>query len=484
MSTPINLDDHRKKKAAADVPAVQPMEVVDRLNKLHAVVTIGGKTSIMTERTSVHDQRRIDRTFSTRKDLELQYANDLHVVGVRNGKEIVQSADAIWIKSPQRRSYTELILDPRRAPGGDDEAGLFNLWNGFAFPMGPDFFKPAAAKKWARTRDHILKIVCRGDAKLFRWVCAWIAERLKHPERTAQVALVLMGGEGVGKGSFATNIIGGLYHPQHFVHVIDQEHLLGRFNMHLADGLMVFADEAFFAGDPRTVGRLKGLITESEILLEGKFLAPIRLRNQRAFILASNESLVIPAGIDARRFAVFQLDESHRGDHSYFAAIREELANGGREEMARYLMQEDFSDVNPYQAPQTEALTRQKELNFDPPVRWIFDKLNEGILPQLQAPSVAWSETGETVVEVSAAVTDYLSTGYMRKAHERHVRSAQTVLGIALAQFIPSRKTSRGSFNGCRVQQWVLPKLSTARAEFEKKLGAPYAWEEPMEKRK
>ena len=67
--------------------------VVARLNSEHAIVTVGGRTSVMTERPSEEHLGRIDRTFSRRQDLELYYSNDLHVVGVNEkGKQIIKTA--------------------------------------------------------------------------------------------------------------------------------------------------------------------------------------------------------------------------------------------------------------------------------------------------------------------------------------------------------------------------------------------------------
>ena len=92
----------------------------------------------------------------------------------------------------------------------------------------------------------------------------------------------------------------------------------------------MFVDEAFFAGDPSVKGKLNGLITEPEILLEAKFKMPVRFPNRRSFILASNDARVVPAGLDARRYGVLKVNESRKRDRKYFAALTKELDDGGR----------------------------------------------------------------------------------------------------------------------------------------------------------
>ena len=70
----------------------------------------------------------------------------------------------------------------------------------------------------------------------------------------------LRGRQGTGKGIFCTQF--GRLFGQHFVHVERSSHLTGHFNSHLKDKLIVYADEAFWAGDKKAEGVLKAMITE------------------------------------------------------------------------------------------------------------------------------------------------------------------------------------------------------------------------------
>src|SRR4030095_9825416 len=107
------------------------------------------------------------------------------------------------------------------------------------------------------------------------------------PERPAEVALVLRGGRGTGKGVFA-RAVGHLFGP-HFVHVSSARQLLGNFNAHLQDAIVVFADEVFLAGDRHVEVVLKTLITEPTIQIERKYRALVTAKNLIHLIIASNE---------------------------------------------------------------------------------------------------------------------------------------------------------------------------------------------------
>ena len=94
---------------------------------------------------------------------------------------------------------------------------------------------------------------------------------MQAPVLRGEVALVFRGKEGVGKG-----IVGRLFCRllgQHGMQIVDATHFVGRFNAHLRDRIVLFADEAFFAGDKQNEGVLKGLITEPYLAIEGKFQA-------------------------------------------------------------------------------------------------------------------------------------------------------------------------------------------------------------------
>ena len=81
------------------------------------------------------------------------------------------------------------------------------------------------------------------------------------------MAIVLRGERGTGKGAFAQTI--GKLLGQHFLHLTSPDVLTGRFNSILRDKVFVYADESFWAGDKMAEARLKTLITEDRIIVEG-----------------------------------------------------------------------------------------------------------------------------------------------------------------------------------------------------------------------
>lgn len=103
----------------------------------------------------------------------------------------------------------------------------------------------------------------------------------------------------------------------------------------------------------------------------------------RLFI-SSNERWVIPATEDEGRFFVLEVSEKRRGDHKYFAAIRHEMMNGGREALLAYLQNYDISDFQVRAVPDTEALAEQKDQSLRNVEKWWRETLQRGAIEGTQ----------------------------------------------------------------------------------------------------
>ncbi|MGC8520018.1 MAG: primase-helicase family protein [Steroidobacteraceae bacterium] len=459
-------------------PSPIETQVVEAMNAQHAVITMGGNTRVMTIQPSMTRAGAVDLEFAKKADFELRYCNQSHVVGLtesKTPKPIVKTAAEIWLNSPSRRQYERLIFDPARKPQGDEEHRVFNLWRGFPY------LHHTAGGSWRKFHKFIEDVICEGNKEHARWVIGWMARCLQRPWEPAGVALVLRGEQGIGKGFFA-NHFGKLYDPTHFVPVQKRDHLTGKFNALLRDALLVFVDEAFFAGDPTIKGPLKAMITEPIVVIEHKGVDPIQFPNMRAFILASNNDLVVPAEMDARRWAVFNVSCEHAGDRAYFADIARELEAGGYGAMMRDLMDVDLNACNPYKGPLTEALIQQKELSLTSAEKFLFDALMRGEYPLPFDGWVPWP-LKDAVMDFSKdqAVRSYLETLHGQHTHASDIRACGTVLGMTIKRLFPSARSLRKRVKNKhgieeRVWVWEFPSLEEARDIFGKKLGDGFDW--------
>jgi hypothetical protein len=429
---------------------------IQQMNQKHAVVMLGGKFLIMNEIVDpVFNRPTI--TFSTISDFKNYYATDKVEVSNGNGTKLVSIAP-VWLDSPERRQYEGIVMAP-----GRDVPGYYNLYRGFA--VNPE------KGDWHLNKTHIFEVICNSDLQAYDYLINWMAYIVQNIQsgtgKRPEVAVVMKGGRGAGKGTFVQGF--GRLFGSHFLHVTHPNHFLGRFNFHLKDALLLFADEAFWAGDKTSEGVLKGLITEERIFIEPKGKDSFAVQNHVNVIIASNNDWVIPAGLDERRFFVLEVSEARKQDYAYFEALRKEMENGGREAMLYELLHMDLSGVNLRNVPQTKGLLEQKLLSADSVTKFWHSRLQEG--SQLREDD-HWT----TFVETQKLYDEY--SRYAKTLGYKHIEDV-TVFVKKLRELCPDITGPRKrTVEGIRRIGYLFPPLDKCREKFEEVVKIPIQWQE------
>jgi hypothetical protein len=163
------------------------------------------------------------------------------------------------------------------APWGiDAKTREFNIWSGWAVAPHP----PDAKHSWSLLQRHIIEVIADGDKRVAAYITDWAALCVQRPAELPDVALVLIGGEGAGKGT----LVMALAKPfgRHFLHLATPGQLTSRYNDEQKDKLLVFADESFYAGDRAAAN---AWLCESA---RGRFAA---VRRSLSYYIERNESL-------------------------------------------------------------------------------------------------------------------------------------------------------------------------------------------------
>lgn len=387
---------------------------LEELNDKFAVIeTIGGKCRIMEEVSDpVLDRPRL--TLQSFQDFTNRFSHRSVKIGEdKNGVPKFMELGKWWIKNRDRRQFHTITFAP-----GKDVGMAYNLWKGFACEAKEgdcDLFL-------AHIRDNI----CNGEQEHYEYTMGWLARMIQEPATPGEVALVLRGARGTGKSFFAVQL--GKLLGRHFLHVSNSSHLTGNFNSHLRDLVLLFADEAFFAGDKRHTSILKTLITEHTLTIERKGVDVENAPNFIHLIMASNDKHVIPAGDMERRFFMLDVSADHQQDTVYFRAIVKQMDNGGREALLHLLRNYDLSDFNVRKVPDTEALREQQMLSLDSEAEWWIQKLIHG---QLLWGKPGWPDK----VPSEHLIMDFVENAKRFSGHTR--RSSETALGMFLTAHCP-----------------------------------------------
>jgi len=433
---------------------------VDEMNEGFMVVNEAGKMVVYRPATDPILDRKYLETVSF-EDLKKMYLNDRVVVGTyQNGNPIYKTKAEGWLEHEERKQYLGGVVF---APGQGVPAGTFNLWRGFAV-------EPAQGD-WSLMEHLIRWVICNGDGKLYDYLMGWMARAVQEPGTQGEVAIVLRGERGTGKGTFV-NWFGRLF-GQHYMYLTNAKHLVGNFNVHLRDAVLVFADEAFFAGDKSHASVLKGLITDPFITIEAKHKNAVTARNVTHLILASNDDWVVPAGFDERRFCVLEPSSSRKQQLAYFEPIHKQMENGGLAAMLYDLQGHDLTGFNVRAVPPTDALIDQKIRSLRGPEAWLYDCLQRG-----EIRCHPWNTDGLEVPK-SSAYDDYKDRhrdfrDYAPKDISSWAKSVRNIMRGAVSE-------TRPEVNGDRVRNLVFSPLSQCRTAFMchlgQKRGREHRWE-------
>jgi hypothetical protein len=451
--------------------AIDPL--LRKLNSKHAVISdVGGKCRIISEvfEYALHRTRISTQTFT---DFINRYLNIKVQIAVdKNNNPVQKPAGKWWVEHPMRRQYDTIVFAP-----GRDVPEAYNLWQGFsceAIPGDCSLFI-----------EHVKENICSGNEEHFRYIFSWMARCVQQPDCPGEVAVILRGEMGTGKGAFCKHF--GALFGRHFLQVSDPKHLVGSFNSHLRDCVLLFGDEAFWAGDKKHESVLKSLVTESTIAIEAKGVDVVSCPNYTHIILASNSSWVVPAGSNERRFFVLDVGKERMQNKKYFNALQEQMNKGGREALLHMLLTWDISNFEVREVPQTLALQDQKVLSQSSEEQWWFEKIEEG---RILKDHDCW----ECEIMKTALQDDYIGfmqrTGIMRKA-------SSTVLGKFLGRMCPGgvprsyQRMAQIKLLGDhgepvtlnrRMYFYMFPTLEECRKHWDNHHGGPFKWPPPLEK--
>lgn len=431
--------ENRTLSFAPAADSAKGRKILAEMNERYCVVQESGKSYVLSFERERERETPVYQSFSSFREFHMHRK-------IRVGEKSIGIGN-YWLNHPERRQYDGVTF----IPNGDRVVdNRLNLWRGWGVTP--------KRGSWALMQAHILEVLARGEQDNADYILKWAAWAVQHPGEVPEVALVFKGAEGTGKGIFFRTILNMF--GQHGLHISSSKHLAGTFNAHLRDVVLLFADEAFFPGDKEAEGTLKRVLTEESLFVEPKGMNGFRSPNFLHVGMATNASWAVPAGLDSRRFAVFDVSSERKQDHAYFAALNEELKAGGVEAMLYDLLAMPLGGWHPRNLVRTDALRDQQLATLGPEDAWWLSTLERGTIPGAfdGLPSVARMD--DMIADLKGK--DKRASFLTQHRFGRYLREQ----GVQSGKW---RNDRRG---------WRFPPLREARAAWEKKLPG-YEWEDP-----
>lgn len=436
---------------------------LDKMNENYALIFIEGSHYILQE--TVDEKGFPKRNFLT----EAAFKRKFSPSSVQRGKGRALTEAEIWLDWDKRREFAGLCFTPEREP----RHNYYNLWRGFTVePITRELATEEQKRGVDMFLEHALQNVCGNDKNLFKWLMGYFAHIIQRPYERPLTTLVFKGSKGTGKNVLCDRI-GKLLGRNHYLVAQDGRYLTSNFNGHMDAALMLVLDEAFWSGDKSAEGKLKGVTTSEEIMIERKGKEPYMVDNLVRLVVIGNEDWLVPASADERRYGVFQMGEGRKQDTAYFAEMKDLIDNkGGAGLLLHYLKSFDLSEVDVNVAPKTEALMEQKVSTFGPLEAWWHGSLKEGRLLRYDFPSEEWE------ARVSKAT---LRGAYKSYCLERNIRTKydldEITFGRKFKEMVPLADSNQKiRENDKRLTAYDLPTLELARKDWEKRIGHEVKW--------
>ncbi len=339
--------------------------VVSLFNESHAMVKQGAKTLVYETFTDSKGEKRHE--FTPVPQVNEFYCNLAYLY--KSGKSIKEARlFDLWRKSIERRDYYGVVFDPSETTSSE----YLNLWEGFKV-------EPKKGASIERILTHLLEVVCNGNLENCEYLISWMAQIVQEPHKKMGVMVALRSEErGTGKSTVSrlmNEILGN-----HAITIKDSKHLTGSFNSHLANKIFVTIEEAFWSGDPKEAGKLRTMVTDSTMTVEGKGKDAFEVDSHHRFLMCTNNEWTVPAHKDERRFFVLDVSPKMVGNKQYFTDLYDEIDNTDSiSAFFDYLLEWDIN-VDLRKAPKTDALQNQIKAGFKPHEKWLDGVLDEGII--------------------------------------------------------------------------------------------------------
>lgn len=282
----------------------------------------------------------------------------------------------MWSRHIDAKEYQNTVFDPTQQQC-DDESSLntftcSKVLKELRLSRNGVSFTGFERSKVMPILDHIFNLA-GGDVLCFEYFLDWLAFPLQTGQKT-NVALLVKGQPGCGKGVLFENIMRGLIYGDHLsVQLSGGKQLNQKFNAHWKNKVLVIIDE------PNKLNRdqrdnLKNMITSDVTVVHQKYVSEQFEQDYTNYVFTCNHVPAEFLDADDRRFFIVQHNGKHVQDKEYFADLLRIMSppSAGYVDFYKFLMLRDIKVFKKGEAPpQTHIKDRLACESVDPIFRYL-----------------------------------------------------------------------------------------------------------------
>jgi hypothetical protein len=368
----------------------------------------------------------------------------------------VKAADEFknFLVNPNTQMFNAVAFSPLATP-----PSTLNYW------IEPSI-KPFQGD-WFVIQEFLHTVICNNNVALFDYLINYLAHMLQRPHEKPGIMIVFLSGQGCGKGTFY-KLLGRIW-SRTTLQVCDINEITGQFNAALERNYVVCMDEALFAGDKKSLDKLKSLVTEPKCRIEQKHQPSRSIDSYHRFFASSNHDHFAHVDKDDRRFLFIRLSSVHKQDQIYFDAVNDALDDDAViAAMMHDLLNLDLTDFKIRKRPLTEEHLSQRLQSLGGFERYWYEVLQSGMLDR-------FTEWDKPRFISTKHLTDFYkdydkNAGRYNPIQQQHIAST-------LKSICPSAIQARKKVLNIQERGYDLPDIKLARKEFETMLGTSVEWE-------
>ena len=324
----------------------KPLSALSALQNKYALLDLAGEIRIV-DKQQVNDVlsgKRTEISFYRRTEGLIVISRELE-----NLPYAVKASDEFktFLVNPNTHVFNAIAFSPLATP-----PSTLNYWI-------ESSIKPKQGD-WFVIQEFIHTVICNNNVALFDYLIRYLAHMLQRPQEKPGIMIVFLSGQGTGKGTFY-KLLGRVW-SRTILQVSDIGEVIGQFNAALERNYVVCMDEALFAGDKKSLDKLKSLVTEPTCRIEQKHQPSRTIDSYHRLFAASNHDHFAHVDKDDRRFLFIRLSSVHKQDQIYFDAVNDTLDNDDAIAAMMYdLMNLDLNGFNIRKRPLTEEHWRDTD---------------------------------------------------------------------------------------------------------------------------
>ena len=446
--------------SSALVTTVSPLQY---LQQRFSIIDLSGELRVIDERQItgvINGSIRGEPAFYKRVDGNQIMRRYLETLPIHsNSKSEIEN---FW-NSAATIMYTSTSFDPRATVNTS-----LNFW------VGPtDNPTPG---NWMLIRNYLRDVICDGNSETYEYLIRYLAHMIQYPEEKPGVMLVLLGGQGTGKGIYFS-LLRAIW-PRTTLQVSKIDQVVGRFTSALERNYIVCMDEALFAGDRQAIDNLKSIVTEQYLHIEQKYQPSRTIESFHRLFAASNHEHFAHVESDDRRFVFLRVSNKRQKDTVYFSGIAKAISNPKIvSAILYYLSKKDLSQFNVRIKPQTTEQLSQKIKSLQGFERFWFEVLGNTDQHKLEL----FDEWRQSIfVSTASLIHKYklFNTGSERYQPLQSSQILETIKRLCPSALTGVRETVCNHDKSEQLRGVRLPTLAIARNEFSAYLGQLIAWDE------